>query len=281
MTKIKEKLLKIFFSEICIICEKSGETICKRCLENIKLDKYNINNINKINWVKSCFSYKNKNIHLAFIYLKYFHTKSIAKYLAEISYILFLNFINDILYKKKNSNTNSDSDSNCKSNIDYDDKNIIIIPIPISKKRKLERGYNQSEILIKEILKKMKEKENINLENNLYIDLLIKNKHTIKFAHTHSHTDREKFIKDAFIINEKYKTPSGFFIKSQLPQGKQNSSNMIDNINETVENNFLKDKIIFLIDDITTTGATLYEARNTLMQAGIKKENIFGFVLAH
>lgn len=38
---------------------------------------------------------------------------------------------------------------------------------------------------------------------------------------------------------------------------------------------------IVLLDDVTTTGATLAECRRALEEAGVKKENIIAFTLAH
>ena len=111
------------------------------------------------------------------------------------------------------------------------------------------KGINSSFVENKELIE-------INMLNpfknfNIFIDLLIKNKHTTKFAKTHSPSERENLIKDAFNINEKY------------------------------EKEFLGNKIIILFDDITTTGSTFYEARNTLIKSGAKRENIFGYAIAH
>ena len=41
----------------------------------------------------------------------------------------------------------------------------------------------------------------------------------------------------------------------------------------------IKNSIIFLVDDITTTGATLTEARKVLRQAGAKK--VFAVTVGH
>lgn len=231
-----EKLLNIFFGEICFGCEKAGEIICENCLIKMKnKSKYEkiIENEN-INWVEYSLSYKNEKVKKALFLLKYNYTKSVAKYLAKITFFDFLNFIKKILKEK---------------NLLY--KDIIIIPIPISKKRLIERSYNQSEILIKEIILKIKEINDLDLTENLLINFLIKTKHTIKFANTHSYLEREKLIKNVFMINKNLEIPN------------------------------LKEKIVFLIDDITTTGVTFYEARNELIKNGFQKENIFGFALAH
>ena len=177
-------------------------------------------------------SYKNEKLKKVLFSIKYYYLKLASKYLAKIVYEDFYNFLKDKLSI-------------------YVGQELIIIPIPISKKRLIERSYNQTEILIKEIVKEIKDTENLDLRGNIYIDLLIKNKHTIKFAKTHSPTEREDLIKDAFNVNQNYKKE------------------------------FLENKIIILFDDITTTGSTFYEARNTLVKSGAKRENIFGYAIAH
>jgi ComF family protein len=229
LQKIKDLLLNIFFPEMCISCGEAGQSLCSKCLSEIKNQKSE-DNYKNIDWIHSCLSYKNPKLKNALFYLKYHYTKSIAKHLAGITYQDFYIFL---------------------EKIDPELKNVLILPIPISKKRLRERNYNQSELIIREIISKIKENKNLNLENFLIIDLILKNKDTIKFAKTHSHTERENLIRDAFLINDKYK------------------------------NKFLEDKKIILIDDITTTGATFYEARNALIKAGFQKKNIFGFAVAH
>lgn len=227
-------LLDIFFPESCIICSKFGEIICYECREEIKKDKANNENLININWIHANLSYKNEKLKKVLFSIKYYYLKSASKYLAKIVYGDFYDFLKDKLSF-------------------YVGQELIIIPIPISKKRLTERSYNQTEILIKEIVREIKENKNLDLdlEKNIYIDLLIKNKHTIKFAKTHSPDERENLIKDAFSVNRKY------------------------------AEKFLENKIIILFDDITTTGSTFYEARNTLVKSGAKRENIFGYAVAH
>lgn len=228
-----KKFLNLFLGEVCIGCRKEGKMICEECEKEIKDTKRN-KNIETVSWIYSPLSYKNKIVRQALFLLKYSYVTNVSKYLAKIVSKDFLFFLKDKIEENK---------------LDY--KNLLILPIPISKKRLLERNYNQSEVLIKDILLEIKEKYNLDLNPNLFVDFLLKTKHTTKFAKTHSHTDREKLIRNIFAVNEKYKE------------------------------DFLKEKIIFLIDDITTTGVTFYEARNELIKNGFQKEKIFGFAIAH
>lgn len=229
-----DKFSNLFFGEFCLECNTQGETICKKCLLKIKREKVSDKIINNISWAKSSLPYNNKIVKRALFLLKYSHNKKVAKYLAEISSKDFLIFLEKIIKAR---------------NLDY--KDLIILPIPISKKRLIERDYNQTEVLIKEIFLYLKENYDLDLKENLYTNILLKEKHTIKFAHTHSPSERQALIKNAFSINPHF----------------------LDLI--------LENKILILVDDITTTGTTFYEARNELLKNNISKENIYAFALSH
>lgn len=235
LKSLKNKLLNVFFTGVCFGCEKGGKMLCENCIERILNDnKGRKHNLEKISWVHISLNYENNTLRKIFHSLKFHHNKSSSKSLALLVEEDFLNYLEKII-----SETNSN----------FED--LVFIPIPLSKKRFIERDYNQSEILIKEILKLLKEKEALDLEKNILLDFLLKIKHTIRFAEAHSKEERENLIKNVFKINEKY---------------------------------FGKDferKIFIIVDDITTTGATFYEARKTLLEFGILKENIFGYALAH
>lgn len=69
-----------------------------------------------------------------------------------------------------------------------------IIPVPISKKRFTERGYNQSELIVKELAKKT----NLELLNNC----LIKTKNIIEQSKL-SKEDRQKNIQNAYELKNK------------------------------------------------------------------------------
>jgi len=117
----------------------------------------------------------------------------------------------------------------------------LLIPIPLSKKSRKIRGYNHAELIAIEISK---------LDNNNSFTLSKNVLYKIK------DTPSQVSIKDK---KERLKNLKGcFFVKD----------------NEKISN-----KNIILIDDVTTTGATINEARKTLLAAGAKK--VIAFTVAH
>jgi competence protein ComFC len=122
----------------------------------------------------------------------------------------------------------------------------------MSKDKKRLRGYNQTELIAKNIQKQLllKNIENANNEdlnnkefcNNLIevnSKILLKRKN-VKKQSSLSKEERIKNVKNAFYINEKYKM------------------------------NIWNKKVI-LLDDIFTTGATVEECSKLLREAGARK----------
>ena len=124
--------------------------------------------------------------------------------------------------------------------------NPILIPIPISKKRRKERGYNQAELICEALIKIDQKNTQANKTFILEKDVLIKAKDTTHQAEIKNRKERLENIIGTFDI--------------------QNADK-------------IKKRNIILIDDITTTGATLSEAKKVLKKAGANK--IIAFTVAH
>jgi len=122
-----------------------------------------------------------------------------------------------------------------------------VIPIPLHKQRLRFRGFNQAELLAKEVA----EHFSIPLETNV----LERTRAVLAQAKIKNHKDRKENIKNIFKINSE-------FIKKCVKEGK----------------NLLKNKIIILVDDVATTNATLSEAAKVLKEAGAKE--VWGLVVA-
>ncbi len=119
--------------------------------------------------------------------------------------------------------------------------NCILVPIPTTKINKQKRGYDQSVL----IAKKLKGQDrSVKIDQ----DFLIKTKNHISQNKIKDKTKRFENIKDSFVVK----------------RGRDFSG-----------------KTIILIDDITTTGATLGEARRTIKNARVRVKKILAFTIAH
>lgn len=117
----------------------------------------------------------------------------------------------------------------------------VLIPIPLAPTRRSERGFNQAELICQNLLKQ-------NLENILELDknILFKPKDTKHQSHIENRTERLRNVIGSFVVKNEER---------------------------------IKGRNIILIDDVTTTGATLAEARKVLKQSGARK--IIAFTVAH
>lgn len=118
-------------------------------------------------------------------------------------------------------------------------QNPILVPIPLHKKRQRARGFNQSEIIAYELY----QRSNGTLDWNE--GGLIRARETLPQAKIKERSLRFKNMKDCFEVTH----PTIFHNKN-----------------------------IILVDDITTTGATLEEAIRVLKQAGAR--NVYAFTIA-
>lgn len=171
--------------------------------------------------VYALFDYRDEIIRHMIWALKYRRNRKVAKIFAQILYDFLIEEFSDLSV--------------------YSDFNRpLLIPIPLFKKRQRKRGFNQTEILSREIAA-------IGGESfcALYTDLL-------------------KKVKD---------TPS----QTSLERHKR-LENVIGVFAVTDTKN-IKNRNIVLLDDVTTTGATLNEARKVLLGAGAK--SVVGVALAH
>lgn len=117
----------------------------------------------------------------------------------------------------------------------------VIVSIPISKKRLRERGFNQSEKII-EALKALDESRSFVFDSAI----LYKIKETPPQASIKERAARLKNIRGCFTVRNPEK---------------------------------IKNKVVIVVDDITTTGGTLHEAIAVLKNAGAAK--VAGVAIAH
>ena len=118
-------------------------------------------------------------------------------------------------------------------------ENITIIPIPLHPRRLRERGFNQALILSEIIRKSLNNSLNINVRPGLQRVRYTSQQAKLMLP------DRQKNLKGAFVWDK------------QLPAPKQ----------------------VVLVDDVFTTGATVYECVKVLHDVGVERIKIV--VLAH
>ncbi len=233
---IQNSILNVVFPTHCLVCGISGVDFCMNCLTDSPYAERET-----VKWIFPIYDYRHPPIKKALWLLKYNGKKRLAKIFADILYEKILEELADLMVMENFTNA-------------------ILIPIPLSKKRYKERGYNQAELICRELIHLSKRNhltpplaplslirrgaggEVFTLENNV----LFKPKETEHQARIENRAQRLKNIIGSFAVK-----------------------------NETL----IKNRNIILIDDITTTGATLSEAKKVLKQNGAKK--IIAFTVAH
>jgi len=116
----------------------------------------------------------------------------------------------------------------------------LVLPIPITRKKKRSRGWNQCELLA-DTMRRIDTSKTFEIRT----DILIKPKENEDQVGK-GRTERFKNLENCFLVKKQ---------------------------------NLVKDRNIIVFDDIVTTGATLSEARRTLLSAGAKK--VILVTLAH
>ncbi|MBU3968634.1 hypothetical protein KJ991_00230 [Patescibacteria group bacterium] len=117
----------------------------------------------------------------------------------------------------------------------------VLIPVPLSKKKMRKRGFNQIEFILEEFKK-------IDTQNFFETDFksLIKTKDTLSQTAVKNRRRRMENIRNCFGVSDVEK---------------------------------IRGRNIILIDDVLTTGATMRETKNVLVNSGAKK--VFCITIAH
>lgn len=174
------------------------------------------------NFVHSVFDYRHPFIKRAMWRFKYKNARGVAEIFGESLYNKILDEFSDELSVSRK-------------------EKILIIPIPLHKSRLRERGYNQSELLVKAIMKN--DKSNM---FELAPEALVRTRATKPQARHENRSARQKNLTDAFFVPSPAK---------------------------------IRGRIVILIDDVTTTGATLQSAKHALTTAHPKK--VLAFTVGH
>ena len=219
-------ILDTLFPIRCISCRKYGEWLCEKCLKNIKLisehscprcEKVSTNSGTtcldcrdnfSLDGLVSAASYHDDTVSGAVHFFKYRFVEDLAAPLAELmarSYVDSNNSLPDM-----------------------------IVPVPLHPRRLRWRGFNQAELLSKELSARLAPGINIPVENNL----LSRKKYTRPQMKIKKYRDRIANMRNTF-----------------------SSANDVSLVN----------KHILLVDDIATTGTTLLECAKILKKLHARK----------
>jgi ComF family protein len=235
------------FPKKCVVCRKPGSYLCENCFSYLSFEPKSLclpcnqpsfNNLTHprckrkyaIDGCFSALSY-NKTVQKLIYNFKY------KPYLTDLKTVLADLFHESIIQNEQFMKLIVDG-------------SCLMVPIPLSSSRFRKRGYNQAEILAKELSKKF----NFPVQN-----LLSRTKET-KTQVGMTNLQRKLNVKDVFEIINPPSASSG--------NGSRSSGSK----------RFRKNCSIFLVDDVVTTGSTLSEAAKILKKAGAKK--VFGLTLA-
>ncbi len=223
---LKNFLLDLIFPRYCLGCQKElscdmeNTQICDICLAKIRLNRgAQYQNKSILRALFAAGRYDDPILREAIKSFKYQSIESLKKPLAKLA----------VDYLKKENLTGRFS-------------GFVIVPVPLTLRRRLNRGFNQSELLAKEIGSFL---------NCPVVNLLKRKKFNFPQAEITDWQKRKENISGVFEVR-----------LQKFPEvGLQSLPNKI-----------------LLIDDVSTSGATLEEAASVLKQAGIKE--IYGLVIA-
>lgn len=263
----KNFLLDLIFPRFCLGCQKELDQkttlfICKVCLNNIILNgiQCHICGLRNNNGTcRHCFKktflsglfaagkYENPTLREAIHTFKYNSIESLKKPLAElvIKYLKKENLLEKLpLLEVLEARFPTLA---------------VLTPIPLTWRRKLSRGFNQSELLAMEISKYL----NLPIAN-----LLKRKKFNTPQAKIQDWGKRKENISGAFVINPSAFHSSISHLSTPFPLFTRCRTS--DKVGEI--------KRVVLVDDVSTSGATLEEAAKVLKNAGIKE--VYGLVVA-
>ena len=252
MNKLINWVLDLLFPKFCLGCQKEGFYICSDCLAKIEINKFSncficgkrtadnqvcstCQRKTKLTGLLIASSWENLLLRQIIYEYKYRFIKDLSIPLSELL-VIFLNHSGFFT-----------------QHLPLDIDSYILIPIPLHKRRLIWRGFNQAELLAKQLNKYLK----IPLVNNL----IIRSRHTLPQMDISDKSKRIKNIANAFQLNPEW---SPGFSQRQESHPKGWSP--------------VRGKIIILIDDVCTTGSTLEECAKILKP--LKPKEIWGLVLA-
>src|SRR3989339_1476510 len=123
-----DTILDIIFPTKCLSCGQVGRDLCIKCLSESPVAERET-----AKWIFSLYDYRHPPIKKALWLFKYKGKKRLANIFAEIMYDKILEELSEL-------------------SIMENFRDAILIPIPLTFSRYRERGYNQAELICKELI---------------------------------------------------------------------------------------------------------------------------------
>lgn len=252
----KNFLLDTLFPVFCLSCRKPNEWICETCFEKIKLLPRQVcpycekvfSLVGRVCFkCKAGFLNKNKAVPLDNLIVAVPYDKFIV---SRLVHLYKYNFIEDLSLTLGKLMVKS----LVENNIPLPE---LIIPVPLHKRRLRWRGFNQAEKLAGFISENLSSGFPIPVST----DILGRKRYTLAQMKIKNYSERKKNIQNTFEINV---AP---VIKKPCKASNIQSDSKI-----------LKNKKILLIDDVCTTGSTIFECAKVLKLAGARQ--VTGAVIA-
>ena len=175
-------ILSIIFPSKCLSCGEPGSDFCIKCLRDAPAAERE-----SAEWISPLYDYRHPSIKKALWLLKYKGKKRLAKIFAEAMYGGILEELSEL-------------------SVLENFRDPILIPIPLAKKRYRERGFNQAELICRELIKldsdtHLRHSVNVSGANfTLEKNVLIKPLETKHQAHIENRSERLKNIVGSFAI---------------------------------------------------------------------------------
>lgn len=237
ITPVKEFLLNLIFPIQCISCSTPNKILCTKCLKTIKpLDlqvcPYCEKSITLNGEVcNTCLKKFNPPIDRLIVIADY-QEKLLSKAIHLFKY-KFIKSLSEPLGILMINNSQ-------KLTIPTPD---FILPIPLHPKRLRWRGFNQAELLADTLATDLLPGIAIPVIDNF----VVRQRHTVPQKKVKKYKDRHQNLNDAFTLNYNFNWPA-----------------------HNLKNKNLINKNILIVDDVTTTGATIFKFAKELKKLNPK-----------